>query len=120
MKSVIFLESSEMYFYLVASKIGAKFNNLVIYGDTLVNFQIFGKNFEYKIDNISKPKISKIGKNCFFPSFQNIMHLFGSKTQFGHFLSLWEEGGGGGGCMSLTRKNPVWELNTKACGYQGH
>ena len=34
----IFLESSETHFDLVASKIGAKLNNLVIYGDILVNF----------------------------------------------------------------------------------
>jgi len=33
------LESSEMYFDLVASKIGIKFNDLVIYGDILVNYR---------------------------------------------------------------------------------
>ena len=34
----IFLESSETRFDLVASKIGAKLNNFVIYDDILVNF----------------------------------------------------------------------------------
>ena len=44
----IFLEYSETHFYVVASKVGAKLNNLVIYGDNsviygyiLVNFLIF-------------------------------------------------------------------------------
>ena len=32
-----FLESSETHFDLVTNKIGAKFNNLIIYGDMLVN-----------------------------------------------------------------------------------
>ena len=41
------LESSELHFGLVLSKT----HYLVIYGDILVNFS---KNFEYKIDHISK------------------------------------------------------------------
>ena len=37
-RAFIFLESSETYSDLVMSKIGAKLNNVVIYGGILVNF----------------------------------------------------------------------------------
>ena len=77
-----FLESSKTHFDIVATKIGVKLNNLVIYGDILVNFlRIL----------ITKLTISQKNKNCkiifsffqiakLFSFFQNIAHLFGPKT----------------------------------------
>ena len=46
---LITLKSFETHFDLIACKIEAKLNNLVIYGDN-------SKNFEYKIDHISQTK----------------------------------------------------------------
>ena len=51
------LESSGTYFDLVASKIGAKRNNLVIYGEILVNFL---KMFSTKSAISQKLNIAKL------------------------------------------------------------
>jgi len=78
---LIVLESSEMYFDLVASKIGTKFNNLVIYGDILVNYRrILCTNSTIS----QKLKIAKMW-NLFSHRFQNIAHLLGQKL-FWKFL----------------------------------
>ena len=75
---LILLESSETNFDLVACKIGAKLNNLVIYGDIMVNFLRI-----LSIKSIISQKL-KIGKS-FFHSFENIAQLFETKIQCGHF-----------------------------------
>ena len=66
------LEYSETNFDLVASKIGAKLNNLIIYSDILVNFlRIFSKeNQPYTKPNRQSQKFE-----IFFHKFQNIIHL---------------------------------------------
>ena len=71
------LESSEMNFVLVASKIGAKLNNFVIYGDILVNFL-----------RISKTENRKNLKKLFFHSYQSIAHLLGQKKNMCSFFYL--------------------------------
>ena len=63
------------------SKIRVKHNNLVIYRDVLVNFL---RILSTKSTISHKLIILNIGK-IFFDRFQNIAHLFGSKTQFGQF-----------------------------------
>ena len=69
------LSSFFRHFDLDASKIGAKVNNLVIYGDILVNFL---KNLSTKSNISQKLKIGKIVK-FIFHSFHNIAQLFGPK-----------------------------------------
>ena len=64
----ILLESSEMYFDLVANKIGAKLIYLFIYDDILVHFP--------RIVSIKSTIFKKkIGKS-FFRKFQHIAHLW--------------------------------------------
>ena len=53
----IFIESSETDFNLVASEIGAELNNLVAYGDILVNFL---RILSTKPDYIQKLIIAKM------------------------------------------------------------
>ena len=59
-----FSESSETHFDLVTSKIGAKLNNLVIYGDILVNFL---RNLITKSTISQNLKIAKLWRLGIFP-----------------------------------------------------
>ena len=102
MSTILFLESFETHFDLVANKIEAKLNfssnhcHLWWY----CNCGQFVKNCEYEIDYFWKKK-KKIGK--LFLQVSEHCASFWTKTQFGHF---WEETGGV--CMSLLKKNPKY------------
>ena len=78
-------------FNLVASKIGAKLNNLIIYIDILCHFS---KNFEYKINHNLK---KKEWKNCFFIEFRTLRIFLDKKPN----LATFYEGERGSACYQL-------------------
>ena len=86
---LIFLESSETHFDLI--------NNLVIYGDVLVNY-LWILRTKSTISK-KKQKITKIGKIVFFSVVLEHCHTLWYKNP------IWPLLRGGGVCLSLTGNN---------------